>query len=174
MQKKICVSALVTVPANVTTEELMNALRSLGVVEFSTVSSFIEAPAPAEDYPAHVWLYVSSDASEPYQRVRDAGDSQGVDIDDDTMAYLMHHGICTSFYAETPCIDKYGAPHFVADDYAAGAIAHDHGFKVCPGLSVSHTDRGDDGSEDYWLRIALPASSGEVIDTTVPLPVQED
>lgn len=174
MQKKICVNALVTVPATVSTEDLMSALRNLGVVEYSTVASFIEAPAPAQDYPAHAWLYVSSDESEPYQRVRDAGDSQGVDIDDDTMAYLRQHGICNSFYAETPCMEKYGAPHFVADDYAAGAIVFDHGFKVIPSIAVSYTDRGDDGSESIWLRIALPASAESVINTAAPLPAQED
>lgn len=172
MQKKIFINALISVPANITPEDLMNALRNLGVVESSYSDEYREADAPADQYPEHAWLYVSSDEAAPYLLVRDAGDESGVDLSDEALAGLRENGICTSFYAETPSMDKYGSPGFVNDAYEAGGIMHEHGFTVGTGFGVDYTDRGDDGPANYWLRIALTPAMRAALHSTHPLPAQ--
>ena len=155
--KKIMISAIVTPSDNsVTLKSIQDALRHHGSAYF-TFGSEIEL-ANSEGMSGEVWLYVSSDDSEPYVKVSGPGEIEGTAVSDDDADRFRKEGVCTEFHAQYPRADKYGTPPYATDDDFAAGVVGDHLFKVAAeGLSVFAEDRGDDGGEGIWLKIALPA-----------------
>lgn len=155
--KKLIVSAVVTPnDDSITLESLQDMLRHLGSAYF-TFGAEVELAGisgPTED----IWLYISSDDEEPYLQVACTGETEGEPLSSEETDDLRERGVCTEFRAEYPRADRYGAPLYANDeDFAAGVVGN-HSFKVsADGLTVYAEDRGDDGAEQVWLKIALPA-----------------
>lgn len=156
--KKIMLSAIIQ-PSDdsVTLEKIKETLSGLGVAHF-TFDAEVEL-ADARDLTKSVWVYVQADDSEPLLKVAECGETDGDELGQDELTELFQAGVCTEFRAEYPRADKYGAPSYAnEDDFAAGLVGY-HGFKVATkGFEVHAEDRGDDGSEEIWLKIALPAT----------------
>lgn len=154
--RKIIISAVVTPnDDSVTLESLQDGLRHLGSAYF-TFTGEVEL-ADSAGLTKQVWLYVSSDDSEPYVQVSGPGETEGKSLYDDEVERLRANGVCIEFRAEYPRANKYGAPSYAGDeDFAAGVVGN-HLFKVdAEGLSVQTQDRGDDGCEQFWLMLLLP------------------
>ena len=155
--KKILISAIVKPhDDSVTIENLQEVLRKLGSTYF-TFSAEVEL-ADATGLSKEAWIYISADDGEPYVLVPKRGETEGEELSNEEADRLRAHGVVTEFYAEYPRADKYGSPMFSNDDdYAAGVIGS-HLFKVeQENLVVYSEDRGDDGCEQIWIKIALPS-----------------
>lgn len=154
--KRIMISAIVTPnDDSVTLENLQDGLRHLGSAYF-TFAAEVELSG-TEGLAKEVWLYISSDDEEPYRQVAGPQETNGKALSGEEVDQLRTNGVCTEFRAEYPRADRYGAPTYATDeDFAAGVVG-DHLFKVdADGLTVHAEDRGDDGCEQIWLKIALP------------------
>jgi len=154
--KKIIISAIVT-PSDdsVTLENLTDTLRHLGsaYLAFGAEVELVEA----KELTKEVWLYVSSDDAEPYMQVAGAGKTEGKALSDEEVDQLRTNGVCTEFRAEYPRADRYGAPLYANDEEFAAGVVGNHLFRVdVEGLTVFAEDRGDDGCEQIWLKVALP------------------
>ena len=154
--KKIMISAIV-IPNDdsVTLENLKGAVQHLGSAYF-TFAAEVELSG-TEGLAKEVWLYISSDDEEPYVQVAGPEVTSGEALSQEEADRLRTSGVCTEFRAEYPRADRYGAPPYATEeDFAAGVVG-DHLFKVAAdGLTVHAEDRGDDGCEQIWLKIALP------------------
>ncbi len=157
--KKISISAVIT-PSDdaVTVQDLKRCLSHLGSVTFIFASEVETVDLEEMDLPNEVWVYVSGDDSEPYVKVSGPRQVDGEEIRDKELEFMRDKGVCIEFHAEYPSANRYGAPlHATDEDFAAGIVG-EHGFKVpAEGLQVRSEDRGDDGGEEIWLKIALPA-----------------
>ncbi len=154
--KKIIMSAIVAPnDQDVTLENLKDALRHLGTACFA-FGAEVEL-ADIKGLTKEVWLYVSSDDSEPHIQVAGRGEMVGIALSVDEVDQLKENGVCTEFHAEYPRADRYGAPAYASgDDFAAGVVGN-HGFSVsADGLTVHAKDRRDDGAEEIWLKILSP------------------
>lgn len=158
--KKIILSLTITpTDDDVSSEDLLRSLRRLGSV-CSIYESEVEVVYSNEGSPRSVWIYVSADESETYKQVEKAGDTDGWDLDSDTVEEMQDTGVCTEFVAHYPRIDTHGAPAYLCDDVFAQGIVGAHGFSVPPDnqMKVHSSDIGDDSPEVFWLKIALPAA----------------
>ena len=153
---KIVISATVT-PTNseTTTAQLLAALEQFGDVEVTYCESF---EIKSDDgMTKSAWIYISSDESTPYQLVNADGEYEGPYISDYVMLQLREKGVCVEFSARYPNGDKYGSPSYASNEDAASLVVAEHLFAVIESMDVGSVDRGDDGAEEFWLKIALPA-----------------
>lgn len=157
--KKIIISASIQ-PSDdsVTAEGLQDMLRKLGLAHFPYCAEVELADLGDLELPKEVWIYISNDDSDPYQLVSEARDAGGEGVSEEYLEQMRSQGVCTEFFAEYPRAERYGAPAYSTDsDFAEGVVGL-HGFRVpAEGLEVHSEDRGDDGCEGIWLKIALPA-----------------
>ncbi len=154
--KRIVISAVITPnDDSVTLESLRNTLRHLGSAYF-IFGAEVEL-AEVEEPVKEVWLYVSADDSEPYIQVTGPHITTGNALSRAKVDRLRSSGVCIEFHAQYPRSDRYGAPLYASDeDFAAGVVGN-HSFKVhIDGLVVRAQDRGDDGCEQIWLKLAVP------------------
>lgn len=156
MTKKISIKASVTVPESVVTDDVLSALRTLGTVAVDYCSA-VEYKS-SKGLPRNVWVYVSSDEDEPYLQVENAFAIEGPELSDYEMQKLRSQGVCKEFYAQYPRADRYSAPTYAANDDAAAVMVAEHLFAVCKeDFEVHAVDRDDDGGEELWLCISMPA-----------------
>ena len=154
--KKIMISVTVTPnDDSIALKNLKDAIRHLGSAHFSFTAE-VEL-SDSEGLTREVWVYVSSDDSEPYIQVVNPGQTEGKTLSEEEVDQLRANGVCTEFRAEYPRAERYGAPSYAThDDFAAGLVG-EHLFKAnAEGLIVHAEDRGDDGCEQLWLKIVLP------------------
>lgn len=157
--KKIIISASIK-PSDdsVTVEDLQDMLRKLGSAHFPYYAEVELADMDDLELPKEVWIYISNDDSAPYQLASGPGDLDGEVIKDVELKQMRLHGVCTEFFAKYPRADRYGAPAYSTDSDFAEGVVGSHDFCVpAEGLEVHSDDRGDDGGEEIWLKIALPA-----------------
>jgi hypothetical protein len=153
--KKIIITATVQVDSVLTPEDLLAALSRMGKAELGYSAEVGVLPPPANH--ESLWVYVSSDDSEPYVKVSGPDETEGETIDRAELESLQQRGVCVAFYGQHPRSDKYGAPYYASDDVFAEGIVGEHGFNVSSnGLEVHAEDRGDDGAEQIWLNIHIP------------------
>lgn len=156
MTKKISIQATVTVPSSIVPDDVVSALRTLGTVAVDYCSA-VEYKS-SKGLTRNVWVYVSSSSDEPYLQVEEAFATEGQEISDYEMQKLRSQGVCTKFYAKYPRADRYGAPTYAANDDAAAVVVSEHLFAVASLVFEVHAvDRRDDGGEELWLCIAMPA-----------------
>jgi hypothetical protein len=158
--KKIIISASIT-PSDdsVTVEGLKDMLRKLGSACFPYCAEVELADMVEVKLPKAVWIYASNDDAAHYQMVSGPNDLAGEAISDEDIEQMRSEGICTEFVSVHPRTDRYGAPAYSTDPIFAEGVVGFHGFRVPneDALEVSTTDRGDDGGEEIWLKIVLPA-----------------
>lgn len=154
--KKITISATVTLTDLETMpSQLIAALEEFGAISVSYCDAFdIKS---ADGLTKTAWIYISSDESKPYRLVNSDSECEGVEISDFSMLHLRLKGVCVEFSAQYPNGDKYGSPAYASNEDAAAVIVSEHLFAVGDAMTVSTLDRDDDGSEEFWLKIALPA-----------------
>lgn len=156
MTKKISIQATVTVPESVDADDVISALRTLGTVAVDYCSA-VEYKS-SNDLTRKVWVYVSADEDEPYVQVDEVFATQGKELSGYELQKLRSQGVCTKFYAKYPRADRYGEPIYAANEDAAAGVVAEHLFAVANLVFVVHAvDRGDDGVEEFWLCIAMPA-----------------
>ena len=159
--KTILVSFAVTVPSGgLSCASVKEDLQTrFGQKNFSYLEMSEFDSAATDELEKAVWIYISPDDSEPLYLVRDKGTVEGTPLPPLVATEMQDHGVCTELYGEYPRSDRYGAPDFAVDDLHAKAYVGNQGFKVAEkGFESAVSDRGDDGSEQVWLRIMLPAS----------------
>jgi hypothetical protein len=136
---------------------VMAALGPLGTVHVHSAEMFHAVDVEGMRLHREVWLYVSNDEDQPYAYASGAGEPAGEEVATADLELLRQKGVCILFHAEYANADKYGAPAYAGDDDFACGFAGLHGFKVpMQGLRVHASDRGDDGTAEVWLKIAVP------------------
>ena len=158
--KRLAFSSVITLSDDsVTMDDLKRCLQHLGSAYFTFESEVVVVDTTALHLPRVEWIYISNDDSEPYLKVAGPQELQGQELSGDELDFIRENGVCVRFVAEYPRAERYGAPSYSThDDFAAGIVGQ-HGFSVpADGLDVEATDRGDDGGEMIWLKIALPAN----------------
>lgn len=156
--KKILISAIIRPhDATVTLHNLDACLARLGLTERIYGAEIELADAERPELTETTWVYVTSDVTEPYSRVRAPGDMEGEELAVEEVDRLQKQGLCVEFRAQYPRADRYGAPPYATNDVFAEGIVADHGFRVAEqGMEVHADDRGDDGGEEIWLKILSP------------------
>ena len=158
--KKIVISFSMTPnDDDVTLDSLKDLLCKVGSTHFLATSEVEVVDISDIEVGKKVWVYVPNDDELPYVKVAKSGDTTGEELGDLELAALQKDGVCVSFNAEYPRADRYGAPSYATDDSFAEGIVGEHGFAVPSenGLNVWTNDRGDDGGQEIWLEIMLPA-----------------
>ncbi len=155
--KKIVFHAIVTPNDDaVTVENLKDTIRQLGSAYFTFEAEF--ETASTDGLTKEAWVYVSADDSEPYIKVSGPGETEGEELSDDAADELRNVGVVIEFRAQYPRADRYGSPVYNNDEDFTKGVVGNHLFKVADeGFEVYAEDRGDDGSEQIWLKLALPA-----------------
>lgn len=158
--KKIAISAVLTpTDDSITAEGILDILRKLGLCYTVFEGEVETVPEESLDLPREVWLYVPFDDEEPYLKVSASGSVEGEELSYVELEALRNQGVCMAFHADFPRASRYGVPHYAINEDYAACVAGFHGFKTPhEGLELSAKDRGDDGGEDIWLKIALPAA----------------
>lgn len=155
MKKIIFSATLKPTDHKISIHQLENMLRKFGEVNITSEAEVDVINTGDKVFKQFTWIYASSDESEPYLKVPDSGDSEGVEISLDELNILQTKGVCVEFVAHHPRTDRYGSPHYCVDDEFAQGIVGSHGFSVTSNnFSVFTHDRGDDGGEEIWLKIA--------------------
>lgn len=68
-------------------------------------------------------------------------------------------------YAELPALDYHGIPEWVSSSRKAEETLVETGMGIAKeGVSLRRRDRGDDGAENYWVTVRVPASVSDEID----------
>lgn len=162
--QKIIISAAITPNEAITSEELVAMLRKLGATTVFFESS-VET-VPTDEVPdvrgAHetVWLFASSDDSEPFIVVSEAGERDGEELSDEDLDRIIEAGVCVELHASYPRAERNGTPFYATEDLFAEGLVGSYGFKVPDegALEVYAEDTGDDSAECFWLKIVLPKS----------------
>jgi hypothetical protein len=108
--------------------------------------------------PNVLWLYepeVHKDSK--LLIVDDSNDTAGRVLTDEELDVLRQYGVCTELKVMHPDAAQYGSPVYTLHDDAAAAEASSYGFKVLADGFATSFFNGDDGSEERWLRIIMPA-----------------
>ncbi|HDR9106017.1 hypothetical protein P5X00_36405 [Paraburkholderia sp. A2RO-4L] len=108
--------------------------------------------------PNVVWLYEPQvHAKSELFLVEDGDDTDGRVLTEEELDVLRQYGVCTEFKAKHPDAAQYGSPLYTLHDEAAAAEASGYGFNVLADGFATTFENGDDGSEERWLRIIMPA-----------------
>lgn len=157
--KKIIISAVI-IPTDdaVTVANLMETLRRLGSAYFTTAAQVEMVDVNEMELTKSVWIYIPSDDEESFEIVSGPGETDGDVVSAEDLETMRETGVCLEFNAEYPDSGKYGAPDFATEDVFAEGLIGEYGFRIpSEGLVVTTNDRGDDGSQQIWLKIAIPA-----------------
>ena len=112
-----------------------------------------------ETVPNEVWLF-DRDGKGVLSLVKDGATSDhGRMLTDGELRALQDYGVCVELRAGYPSAAKHGTPAYVQHIEAAMAVATGYGFAVAeePHFTTSFGDNGDDGPEERWLRVRVPA-----------------
>lgn len=153
---------LTIVVDSTTCEDLERELSEAGIGKFSVLARGDINVASKEEteaeLPREIWLYepdVSADSQ--LYLVRDGDDTDGRILTDDELEVLREYGVCTSFKAIYPDAGQYGCSLYTVHEHAAQAEVSDYGFRVLADGFATNFINGDDGSEQRWLSIIMPA-----------------
>ncbi|KVP96650.1 hypothetical protein WJ97_12260 [Burkholderia ubonensis] len=108
--------------------------------------------------PNKVWLYEACvDDKRKLRLVEDSHATEGRVLTEEELAVLQQFGVCTDFKSKYPDAEQYGSPLYFLHEDAAAAEASSYGFKVLAEGFATSFENGDDGAEERWLRIIMPA-----------------
>lgn len=108
--------------------------------------------------PNEFWLHEADVSTEQRLCVVAHGtDTTGRELTVEEMDVLKQYGVCVEFRAIFPDAQKYGSPLYAVHAEVAEAEASRYGFSIAGEDFVVNVNAGDDGSEQRWLRIAMPA-----------------
>lgn len=158
--KQITISAIITpTDDNLTSEDVLAHLRSLGLVVRLYQADVARVALNTMDLPNTAWLHIPNDDSEGYRLVEGSRDTDGRELTNEEVTRLQETAVCVEFHALFSRADRYGAPSYATDDAFAAGIAGEHGFRVAEDddFEVHAEDCGDDTGERMWLKLAIPA-----------------
>ena len=104
------------------------------------------------------WLFASADEDVPFIAVAQRGECHGRELSSAEVDALTGAGVCVELYGEYPRFDRFGPSLCATGEEFASVVVGEHGFKIDPdNFHSSCNDRGDDGAEEFWLKIVSPA-----------------
>jgi len=145
-----------------TAKELENELADSRIGKFKVLArGDISVAGTDKDeaaLPNVIWLYVPAvHADSKLLIVEHGSDTDGRFLTEEELDVLRQYGVCTEFRAKHSDAAQYGSPIYTLHDEAAEAEASSYGFKVLADGFATSFENGDDGSEERWLRIIMPA-----------------
>lgn len=143
-------------------KELENELADSGLRHFKVLArgdiSVANVDRDEKVLPHVVWLYEPQvHAKSELFLVEDGDDTDGRVLTEEELDVVRQYGVCTEFKAKHPDAAQYGSPLYTLHDEAAAAEASGYGFNVLADGFATTFENGDDGSEERWLRIIMPA-----------------
>lgn len=153
---------LTIVAEGITCQDLERELADARIDSFKVLArgDIIVADADKDEkaLPNVIWLYEPSvHADSELFLVRDADATHGRPLTAEELVVLQEYGVCTEFKATYPDAAQYNSPLYVLHDDAAAAEASSYGFKVLADGFATSYQNGDDGAEERWIRIIMPA-----------------
>ncbi|MDN8078829.1 hypothetical protein QZN30_05645 [Burkholderia multivorans] len=153
---------LIIVVDGMSSRELENELADSRIGNFRILArgdiSVANVDRDEKALPNVVWLYEPQvHAKSELFLVEHGDDTAGRVLTEEELDVVRQYGVCTEFKAKHPDAAQYGSPLYTLHDEAAAAEASGYGFKVLADGFATTFENGDDGSEERWLRIIMPA-----------------
>ena len=108
--------------------------------------------------PNAFWMHQPEVYAEgPLYLVDDVGDKNGRMVSTQELDVMRQFGVLTNFKVIHPDAGQYLSPLGAIHDEAAEVDASGYGIKLLADGFCASYENGDDGSEERWLRVIMPA-----------------